>query len=140
MHQLYTGGDIQKPWAKYPMKLGMGYADELHHEFKKPEHLLKVKVIDKDDIWLADFREMREENKFRYILTVICIRNVHGPFLYQNKKAQTVSYAFKRNMNESSRKFNKVWEDKGKEFYNQHVKALLFEIYLDTKIMKNPWL
>ena len=33
---------IRLLWAK--MKLGMGYADELHCEFMKPEHLLKVKV------------------------------------------------------------------------------------------------
>ena len=30
-------------------KLGMGYADELHREFRKPKHLLKVKVFDKDE-------------------------------------------------------------------------------------------
>ena len=66
MQRLYKGGDIQKP-----MKLGMGYADELHHEFRKPEHILKVKVFDKDDIWSADLIEMHEENKCKYILAVI---------------------------------------------------------------------
>ena len=27
--------------------IGQGYADELHCEFRKPEHLLKVKVFNK---------------------------------------------------------------------------------------------
>ena len=37
----------------------------------KPEHLLKVKVFDKDDIWSADLVELCEEPKFKHILTVI---------------------------------------------------------------------
>ena len=53
------------------MKLGMGYADELHREFRKPEHLLKVKVFDKDDIWSADLVELRGEPQFKHIRTVI---------------------------------------------------------------------
>ena len=111
-------------WAK--LKLAMGYADGLHHEFWKPEHLLKVKVFKKDDIWLADLIELREGSKFKYILTVI---DLYMAVPLPNKTDQTVSEAFKRIMNESGRKPKKVWVDKGKEFYNQYVKTLLFEIY-----------
>ena len=47
------------------MKLGVWYADELHHEFRKPKHLLKVKVFDKDEIWSADLIEIDGEKKFK---------------------------------------------------------------------------
>ena len=108
----------------------MGYADELHREFRKPKHLLKVKVFDKDEIWSADLVELRGEPQFKYILTVIdlytkCAWVIPLP----NKKGQTVADAFKRIMNESGRKPKKVWVDKGTEFHNQYVKALPFEIY-----------
>ena len=120
------------------MKLGMGYepiggrgyTDELHREFRKPEHLLKVKVFDKDDIWSADLVEMPKENKYKYILMVIDLYTRYAWAIpLPDKKGQTVAKAFKRIMNESDRKPKKVWVDKGTEFYNQYVKALPFEIY-----------
>ena len=119
------------------MKLGMGYdavgrgyADELHHEFRKPKHLLKVKVFNKDDIWSADLVEMPKEGKFKYILTVIDLYTRYAWAIpLPDKKGQTVAQAFQAITNESGRKPNKVWVDKGTEFYNQHVKALPFEIY-----------
>ena len=91
------------------MKLGMGYADELHHKSRKPEHLLKVKVFDKDKIWSADLVELREEPKFKHVLTVI---NLYTKYVWAiplpNKKGQTVADAFKRIMNESGRKPKKM--------------------------------
>ena len=112
------------------MKLGMGYADELHREFRKPKHLLKVKVFDKDEIWSADLVELRGEPQFKYILTVIDLYTKYAWAVpLSNKKGQTVADAFKRIMNESGRNPKKMWVDKGTEFYNQYVKALPFEIY-----------
>ena len=112
------------------MKLGRDYADELRHEFRKPEHLLKVKVFDKDDIWSADLIEMREESKFKYILTVIDLYTKYALAVpLPNKEGRTVFEAFKRIMNESSRKPKNVWVDLGGEFCNQYAKALPFEIY-----------
>ena len=49
----------------------MIWADELHREFRKPKHILKVKVFDKDDIWSEDSVELHDEPKFKHILTVI---------------------------------------------------------------------
>ncbi len=56
--------------------LGMGfkvmknpekYADEIHKQYMKPWHLLKVQVGGKNDIWSADlinFRSRMATNKF----------------------------------------------------------------------------
>ena len=108
----------------------MGYTDELHCEFRKPEHLLKVKVFDKDDIWSADLVELREEPKFKHVLTVIDLYTKYAWAVpLSNKKGQMVADAFKRKMNELGRRPKKMWVDKGTEFYNQYVKALPFEIY-----------
>ena len=82
----------------------MEYADELHREFRKPEHLLKVKVFDKDDIWSADLVELRKGPKFKHTLTVIDLYTKYAwAILLPNKNGQTVANAFKRIMNESCR-------------------------------------
>ena len=90
------------------MKLGMGYdavgrgyTDELHHEFRKPKHLLKVKVFNKDDIWSADLVEMPKEGKFKYILTVIDLYTRYAWAIpLPDKKGQTVAQAFQAITNE----------------------------------------
>ena len=112
------------------MKLGLGLSDELHAEFRKSKHLLKVKVFVKDDIWSADLIEMPKQGRFKYILTVI---DLYTKFAWAvpltNKTGKLVAEAFERIIKESSRKPNKLWVDQGKEFYNKDVKKLGFEIY-----------
>jgi len=112
------------------MKLGLGIADELHHEFRKSKHLLKVKVFAKDDIWSADLVEMPKEGKFKYILTVIDLYTKYAWAIpVANKKGITISDAFEKIMKKSGRTPTKMWVDQGKEFYNKDVKKLSFEIY-----------
>ena len=92
--------------------------------------LLKVKVFNKDDIWSADLVEMPSNMKYHYILTVIDLYTKYAWAVpLTNKRGETVMKAFQKIMKESNRKPDKIWVDKGKEFYNQHVKALPFEIY-----------
>ena len=64
------------------IKFVMGYADELHHEFRKPKHFLKVKVFEKDNIWSTDLVEIPKESKFKYILTVIDLYTKVYPFTW----------------------------------------------------------
>jgi transposase InsO family protein len=112
------------------MKLGLGLADELHHEFRNSKHLLKVKVFAKDDIWSADLVEMPKQGRFRYILTVI---DLYTKFAWgvplTNKTGKLVAEAFQKIMNESNRKPNKLWVDQGKEFYNKEMKKFAFTLY-----------
>ena len=52
----------------------------------------------------------------------------------KNKKGIIITNAFEKIINESKRKANKIWADKGSEFYNKSLKSWLqdnnIEIYL----------
>ena len=41
------------------------------------------------------------------------------------KKGTTITYAFQKILDESIRKPNKIWIDKGSEFYNRSMKSWL---------------
>ena len=43
----------------------------------------------------------------------------------KDKKGITSTNAFKKNLDESTRKPNKIWVDKGREFYNRSMKSFL---------------
>ena len=83
-----------------------------------------------DDILAADLVEMqpfsRYNKGYRYLLTVIDIFSKYGWMRpLKDKKGESVADAFKDIMKASKRKPNKVWVDKGKEFFNKSVKDLL---------------
>ena len=102
------------------------FADEIHKQFRKPKLLLKVKVFNKNDIWSADLIEMKPENGYKYVLNVI---DLYSRYVWaiplKNKTGLTVKNAFES----IGHCPKKLWVDKGKEFYNKHVKSLPFEIY-----------
>ena len=86
-----------------------------------------------DDAWASDLVEMQPFSKYnkgyRYLLTVIDIFSKYGWMRpLKDKKGESVAAAFKDIMKTSKRKPNKVWVDKGREFYNKHVKEIL-DIY-----------
>ena len=45
----------------------------------------------------------------------------------KDKKGTTITNAFQKNLNESNHKPNKIWVDKGNEFYNKSIKSWLEE-------------
>ena len=55
---------------------------------------------------------------------MIFLVNAHGLFLSRIRKV-TITYAFQKNLKESNRKPNKIWVDKGSEFYNRSMKSWL---------------
>ena len=52
-----------------------------------------------------------------------------GLFLYKIKKSITISYAFQNILNEAKRKPNKIYVDKGNDFYNRSMKLKDNELY-----------
>ena len=44
----------------------------------------------------------------------------------------TITNAFQKNLNESKRKPNKIWDNKGIEFYNRSMKSWIEKKYLET--------
>ena len=106
-------------------------AEELHkpvrHKF--PKRRIYVKGI--DDIWAADLMDVSSLSKankgIKFILAVIDIFSKYGWLLpLKNKKGETVANALKTIFKE--RKPEKLWVDRGGEFYNRNVKELI-DIY-----------
>ena len=71
---------------------------------------------------------------FRFLL---CLIDIYGKYALviplEDKKGTTVTKAFQKILNEQKRKPNKLWVDKGNEFYNRSRKSFLqnndIEIY-----------
>ena len=84
-----------------------------------------------DKIWAADLADMTALNKdnegINFLLLVIDIFSKYGWIIpLKNKKGETVANALKTIFKE--RKPEKLWTDKGREFYNKDVKDLI-ELY-----------
>ena len=106
-------------------------AEELHKPVKGKFNRLRVLVNGIDKIWaayLADMKAFSKFNKgFNFLLLVIDIFSKYGWIIpLKNKEGKTVASALKTIFKE--RKPEKMWVDKGKEFYNKDVKALI-ELY-----------
>ena len=54
-------------------------------------------------------------------MLLVFVVNMHG--LFKDKKGITITNAFQKILDESKRKTNKTWEDKGSEFDNRSVKS-----------------
>ena len=80
-------------------------------------------------------QSIRKFNKeFRFLLCVTDVYNKYAWLVHlKDKKGITITNAFKNILHESNRKPNKIWVDKGREFYNRSVKSWLqdndIEIY-----------
>ena len=89
----------------------------------------RVIVNHVDEIWAADLVEMQKFSKWnkgiKYLLTVIDVFSKYGWIIpLKDKKAETVTLAFKI-IFKSGRIPKFLWTDKGSEFYNKHLRALL---------------
>ena len=105
---------------------------ELAEELRKPviRKFQKRKVYSSfiDNIWGADLADMQLIIKFhkgsRFLL---CIMDIFSKYAWviplKDKKGIRITDAFQKNLDESSRKVNKIWVDKGSEFYNRLMKS-----------------
>ena len=112
----------EKNWQK---KL----ADELHKPIKRNFTRRRVIVNHIDEIWCSDLVEMQQFSKwnkgYRYLLMVLDVFSKYSWIIpLKDKKGETVMNAFKTILKEG-RKPQYLWTDKGKEYYNKHVKELL---------------
>ena len=81
----------------------------------------------KNHIWSADLADMqliRTFNKgFRFLLSVIDIFSKYAWVVpLKDKKGISIVYAFQKILDGLSGKANKIWVDKGSEFYNNSLK------------------
>ena len=104
-------------------------ADELHTPIKRNFTRRRVIVNHIDKIWAADLVDMQKFSKwnrgYKYLMMVIDVFSKYGWIIpLKDKKGESVTNAFKTILNKG-RKPQYLWVDKGKEFYNQHLKDLL---------------
>ena len=105
-------------------------ANELHKPIIKKFNKRKVYSSFKDNIWgvdLADMQLLSKFNKgFRFLLCVIAIfSKCDWVILLKDKKGISIVNLFQKILKESNRKPNKIWVDKGSEFYNNSFKRWL---------------
>ena len=84
-----------------------------------------------DKIWAADLADMKalskENEGVNFLLLVIDTFSKYGWIVpLKNKKAQTIVKALKEIFKESGRRPDKLWTDKGTEFFNEVVKDLVY--------------
>ena len=81
----------------------------------------------RDNIWGADLADMQLISKFnkgfRFLLCVIDIFSKYAWVIpLKDKKGISIVNGFQKIINNSKRKPNKIWVDKGSEFYNNSFK------------------
>ena len=106
-------------------------ADELHKPIKRNFTRRRVIANHIDEIWCSDLVEMQQFSKwnkgYRYLLMVLDVFSKYGWIVpLKDKKGETVAEAFKKIFKEG-RKPQYLWTDKGKEYYNKHVKERSFK-------------
>ena len=100
----------------------------------------------KDYIWAADLADTQLISKynkgFRFLLCGIDIYGIYAWAIpLKDKTGVTIVNAFQSILKKSNRKLNKIWVDKGSEFYNRSMKSWLekndIEMYSTNNIGKS---
>ena len=105
-------------------------ADELHKPITRKFKKRKVHSSFRDNIWgvdLADMQLLSKFNKgFRFLL---CVTDIFSKYAWvvplKDKKGIRIFNAFQIILKVSKRKPNKIWVNKGSEFYNSSFKKWL---------------
>ena len=111
-------------------KENLQLAKELHKPIIRKFKKRKVYSGFKDNIWgadLADTQLISKFNKgFRFLLSVIDILSKYAWVIpLKDRKGISIANAFQKIIKESDRRSNKIWVDKGSEFYIKRIKILL---------------
>ena len=105
-------------------------ADDLHKptiiKFKKR----KVDSSFRDNIWSAHLADMQLVSKFnKGIRFLLCVIHIFSKYAWvvplKHKRGVTIVNSFQKVLDDSKRKPNKIWVDKGSEFYSNSFKNWL---------------
>ena len=101
-------------------------ANKLHKPIIRKFEKIKVYSTFKDNIWGVDLADMQLLSKYnKGIRFLLCVINIFGKYAWvvplKDKKGISIVKAFHLILKQSnSRKPNKIWVDKGSEFYNAY--------------------
>ena len=106
-------------------------------ELAKKLHKLSIRKFKKgkvyssfiDNIWGADLVGMQLISKFNKGIRFLCAIDIFSKYArvipLKDKKSIAIPNAFQKILDESNRKQNIIWVDKGSEFYNRSMKSWL---------------
>ena len=105
-------------------------ANELHKPIIRKFKTRKVYSSFKDNIWGADLAAMQLLSKFnKGIKYLLCVNDLFSKYAFfvplKDKRGISMVNACQSILNKSKRKPNKIWVDKGSEFYNASFKKWL---------------
>ena len=107
-------------------------ADELQKPIIRKFKKRKVYSAFKDNIWGADLADMQLLSKYnKGIRFLLCVIDIFSKYAWvvplKDKKGISIVKAFQSILKQSNRKPNKIWVDKGSEFYNAYFKKWLLD-------------
>ena len=128
--------------ANNDIKQNLQLAKELHKPIIRKFKKRKVYSGFRDNIWgahLADMQLISKFNKgFRFLLCVIDIFSKYAWVVpLKGKKGVSIVDAFEKILDDSKRIPNKIWVDKGSEFYNNTFKKWLKDNNIETYLIHN---
>ena len=86
-------------------------------------------------MWGADLGDMQLISKFNEgfrLLLLLCVVDIYSIYAWViTQKRITITNASQKNLDKSNRKPNKIWVDKGSEFYNRSVRSWLVKKYIE---------
>ena len=105
-------------------------AEELYKPIIKKFEKRKVHSAFKDNIWGADLADMQLLSQYnKGIRFLLCVIDIFSKYAWvvplKDKKGVSIATAFQSILKQSNRKQNKIWLDKGSEFYNASFKKWL---------------
>ena len=105
-------------------------AEELNKPIIRKFKKRKVHSPFKDNIWGADLADMQLISKFnKGFRFLLCVINIFSKYAWvaplKVKKGVSIVNVFQKILDDSKRKPNKIWVDKGSEFYNNSFKKWL---------------
>ena len=103
-------------------------AQELHKPIIRKFKKRKVYSAFKDNIWVADLADMQLISKFnKGFKFLLCVINSFSRYAWvvplKDKEGVSIVNVFPKILDNSKRKPNKIWVNKGSEFYNRSMKS-----------------
>ena len=122
-----TDKSVSDGGVNIPLEFIEQLAEELHKPSIRKFKKRKVYFEFKDNIWGADLADMQLISKFKKSFRfLLCFIDIFSKYAWvvplKDKKGVSIVDAFQKILKESDRKPNKIWVDKGSEFYNSSFK------------------
>ena len=105
-------------------------AEELHKPIIRKFEKRKLHAASKDNIWGADLADMQLLSRYnKGIRFLLCVIDIFSKYAWvvplKDEKGVSFVTAFQLILKQSNTKPNKIWVDKGSEFYNASFKKWL---------------